>query len=246
MSMLAHPALVLNADFRPMSYFPLSVLSWQDAVHAVFSERASVVAEYDAWARSPSTRVRLPSVVALRKYQRTQRRVAFTRFNVFLRDRFTCQYCGKVLSASALTFEHVIPRSHGGQTTWSNIAPIDKVWLAYTTPGDIKQWNAASADWHTTAASVDLRKGGAFSSRMEAKDGSMGFDFAGTYTKIVKHKLIEYSFGDREARVTFTPGPKGVAVRVAFDSEPTHSVEQQRAGWQAILDNFARHVEAQV
>ena len=72
MTMTAHPALVLNADFRPMSYFPLSLLSWQDAVHAVFSERVSVVAEYDTWARSPSTQIRLPSVVALRKYQRSR------------------------------------------------------------------------------------------------------------------------------------------------------------------------------
>ena len=119
--MTSHPALVLNADFRPMSYFPLSLLSWQDAVHAVFSERVSVVAEYDAWARSPSTRIRLPSVVALRKYQRTPNRVAFTRFNVFLRDRFTCQYCGQAFSSSTLTFEHVIPRSRGGRTTWTNI-----------------------------------------------------------------------------------------------------------------------------
>jgi hypothetical protein len=80
MSMSAHPALVLNADFRPMSYFPLSLLSWQDAISAVFSQRVSVVAEYDACARSPSTRIRLPSVVALRKYQKPPRRVAFTRF----------------------------------------------------------------------------------------------------------------------------------------------------------------------
>jgi uncharacterized protein YndB with AHSA1/START domain len=123
-------------------------------------------------------------------------------------------------------------------------APIDTVWKAYTTPADIEQWNAASEDWHTTAASVDLREGGKFSSRMEAKDGSMGFDFAGTYTKIVPHKLIEYAFGGRTARVEFTPGPKGVAVRVTFDSESTHSVEQQRHGWQAILTNFTRHVEA--
>ena len=123
-------------------------------------------------------------------------------------------------------------------------APIEQVWQAYTTPEDIKQWNAASDDWHTTAATVDLREGGAFSSRMEAKDGRMGFDFAGTYTKIVKHKLIEYSFGDRTAQVEFAQGPKGVAVRVTFDSEPTHSIEQQRNGWQAILNNFARHVEA--
>lgn len=123
-------------------------------------------------------------------------------------------------------------------------APIEKVWNAYTTPEDIKQWNAASDDWHTTAATVDLRVGGAFSSRMEAKDGSMGFDFAGVYTNIVKHKLIEYSFGDRVSQVEFTESPKGVEVRVTFDGESTHSVEEQRGGWQAILDNFTRHVEA--
>lgn len=122
-------------------------------------------------------------------------------------------------------------------------APIDQVWRAYTTPEDIKQWNAASNDWHTTKASVDLRVGGAFSSRMEAKDGSMGFDFAGTYTKIVEHELIEYSFGDRTAQVEFAPRPRGVGVRVAFDSEEAHSIEQQRVGWQSILDSFARHVE---
>jgi uncharacterized protein YndB with AHSA1/START domain len=72
----------------------------------------------------------------------------------------------------------------------------------------------------------------------------MGFDFAGTYTKIVEHKLIEYAFGDRKAEVEFVPGSNGIVVRVVFDSEPTHSVEQQQGGWQAILDNFARYVEA--
>jgi uncharacterized protein YndB with AHSA1/START domain len=123
-------------------------------------------------------------------------------------------------------------------------APIDEVWRAYTSPEDIIKWNAASDDWHTPRASVDLRVGGAFSSRMEAKDGSMGFDFAGTYTKIIRHELIEYSFGNRTAQVAFIPGADGVAVRVTFDSEPTHSIEQQRQGWQAILDNFARHVQA--
>ncbi len=123
-------------------------------------------------------------------------------------------------------------------------APIEEVWRAYTTPEDIKQWNAASDDWHTTAAEVDLRVGGAFSSRMEAKDGSMGFDFAGTYTNIVKHKLIEYSFGDRAAQVEFADNPEGVRVSVTFDSEQTHSIEQQRDGWQAILNNFTRHVES--
>ncbi len=121
-------------------------------------------------------------------------------------------------------------------------APIADVWRAYTTPEDIVAWNAASPDWHTTAATVDLRVGGAFSSRMEAKDGSMGFDFAGTYTKLDPPRLIEYSFGERTARVEFSEGPQGVTVTVTFDAESTHSEEQQRAGWQAILDNFARHV----
>lgn len=123
-------------------------------------------------------------------------------------------------------------------------APIEVVWNTYTTPEDIKVWNAASPDWHTTAASVDLREGGAFSSRMEAKDGSMGFDFAGTYTRIIPHKRIVYAFGDRAACVDFNPDGDGVNVQITFDSEPAHSVEQQRQGWQAILDNFARHVEA--
>lgn len=122
-------------------------------------------------------------------------------------------------------------------------APLDRVWKAYTTPEDIVQWNAASDDWHTTKASVDLRVGGVFSSRMEARDGSVGFDFAGTYTKVVAGRLLEYSFGDRVAKVEFTEFPGGVKVRVAFDAEETHSVEQQQGGWQAILDNFARHAE---
>jgi uncharacterized protein YndB with AHSA1/START domain len=129
-------------------------------------------------------------------------------------------------------------------TVETNVAaPINEVWRAYTTPNDIKHWNATSDDWHTTAASVDLREGGAFSSRMEAKDGSMGFDFAGTYTKIVPQKLIEYAFGNRAAKVEFTDGPESVNVRVTFDAETTHSGEQQRGGWQAILNNLARHVE---
>ncbi|MGY3450605.1 SRPBCC family protein [Bradyrhizobium sp. USDA 4353] len=123
-------------------------------------------------------------------------------------------------------------------------APINQVWRAYTTPADIVKWNAASDDWHTTRATVDLREGGDFSSRMEAKDGSMGFDFAGTYTKIVEHRLIAYAFGDRKAEVHFEPGAKGVLVRVVFDPETIYPAEQQQQGWQAILDNFKRHVEA--
>ncbi len=123
-------------------------------------------------------------------------------------------------------------------------APVDDVWRAWTTPEDIKQWNAASDDWHTTQATVDLRVGGAFSSRMEAKNGSMGFDFAGTYTRIEEHARIEVALGDRVLLVEFIPVKDGVIVRETFDSEPTHTVEQQRQGWQAILDKFARHVEA--
>ncbi|MCA9192334.1 MAG: SRPBCC family protein [Planctomycetales bacterium] len=123
------------------------------------------------------------------------------------------------------------------------VAPLADVWRAYTTPEDIIRWNAASDDWHTTAASVDLRVGGQFSSRMEAKDGSFGFDFAGTYTQIIPLRSIEYSFGDRAAQVTFEETAVGISVTVTFDAESTHSIEQQREGWQAILNNFVRHVE---
>ncbi|MES1982203.1 MAG: SRPBCC family protein [Pseudomonadota bacterium] len=122
--------------------------------------------------------------------------------------------------------------------------PIDDVWRAWITPDDITQWNAASDDWHTTRASVDLRVGGAFSSRMEAKDGSMGFDFAGTYTKVARHQLIECVFGDRVLVVEFLDGIDGVTVRETFDAEATHPIEQQREGWQAILNRFAKYVEA--
>ena len=123
-------------------------------------------------------------------------------------------------------------------------AGIAQVWSAWTTPEDIKQWNAASDDWHTTQATVDLRVGGLFSSRMEAKDASMGFDFAGTYTKIIVNELLEFSFGERTASVEFVIGAKGVTVRETFDAESENSVETQRSGWQAILNNFAKYVEA--
>lgn len=124
-------------------------------------------------------------------------------------------------------------------------APIERVWSAYTSPEDIIQWNAASDDWHTTRATVDLRVGGEFSSRMEAKDGSFGFDFAGTYTQVVEHDIIEYAFGDRTATITFSPAPGGVKVLIRFVAETTHPIEQQQAGWQSILDRFAKHVESQ-
>lgn len=121
-------------------------------------------------------------------------------------------------------------------------APIAEVWRLYNSPEDVKVWNTASPDWHTTASSVDLRVGGQFSSRMEAKDGSFGFDFAGEYTRVEAPTLLEYRFGDRVGRVEFAEGAAGVTVTVCFDSEPSHSEEQQRTGWQAILDSFARHV----
>ena len=122
-------------------------------------------------------------------------------------------------------------------------APVATVWRAYTTPADIKQWNTASDDWHTTKSSVDLRVGGAFSSRMEAKDGSFGFDFAGTYTNIVPNELIEYKFGDRKGTVQFVTNANSVLIRVTFDAETENPIELQRQGWQAILNNFAKFVE---
>lgn len=121
-------------------------------------------------------------------------------------------------------------------------APLPTIWQAWTTPQDIVQWNTASPDWHTTAAQVDLRVGGSFSSRMEAKDGSHGFDFAGTYTRIEPQSLIECQFGDRCLLVEFLPGADGVTVRETFDAETVYPIEQQQAGWQSILDNFRRYV----
>lgn len=114
----ACPALVLNADFRPLSYYPLSLWSWQDAIKAIFLDRVNIVSLYDKTVRSPTFEMRLPSVVSLKTFVQPPRYSAFTRFNVFLRDRFTCQYCGK---RDDLTFDHVIPRSKGGLTTWENI-----------------------------------------------------------------------------------------------------------------------------
>ena len=110
--------LVLNADFRPLSYYPLSLWSWQDAIKAVFLDRVNIVEHYDRAVRSPSFEIQLPSVVSLKSFVKPTTHPAFTRFNVFLRDRFVCQYCG---SPDDLTFDHIIPRSKGGQTTWENV-----------------------------------------------------------------------------------------------------------------------------
>lgn len=123
--------------------------------------------------------------------------------------------------------------------------PLAKVWDAWNTPADITQWNTAQDDWHTTHSTVDLREGGRFLSRMEAKDGSAGFDFEGTYTRVVPHELIEYRMSDgREVRVEFVERPDGVLVMTAFDAESENPPEMQRDGWQAILDNFGRYAEA--
>jgi len=115
------PALVLNADFRPLSYFPLSLWSWQDSVKAVFLGRVNILSEYDRVVRSPNFAMRLPSVIALKDYIAASRHPAFTRFNVFLRDRFTCQYCNHHHPTPELTFDHLVPRSKGGRTVWDNV-----------------------------------------------------------------------------------------------------------------------------
>ncbi len=145
------PALILNADYRPLSYFPLSLWSWQDAVKAVFLDRVDIIAEYDRYVRSPSFEMRLPSVVALRSYIRPSRNPAFTRFNVFLRDGFSCQYCG---AREDLTFDHVTPRSRGGQTTWENVvaacSPCN-LRKANRMPDDAEMWPAQTPHQPTVA-----------------------------------------------------------------------------------------------
>ncbi|WP_029042332.1 HNH endonuclease [Cucumibacter marinus] len=129
------PALVLNADYRPLSYYPLSLWSWQDAIKAVCLDRVNIVSEYDRVIHSPSFEMKLPSVVSLKSYVKPARHPAFTRFNVFLRDRFQCQYCG---SREDLTFDHVIPRSLGGRTTWDNV-------VAACAPCNLKKGNKLPA-----------------------------------------------------------------------------------------------------
>ncbi len=115
------PALVLNADFRPLNYFPLSIWSWQNTIKAVFLDRVNVVSEYDSFIRSPTQEIKLPSVISLKDYVHLSAKPAFTRFNVFLRDNFSCQYCGQHFPTQELTFDHVVPRSLGGRTEWNNV-----------------------------------------------------------------------------------------------------------------------------
>ncbi len=143
----AYPALVLNADFRPLSYYPLSLWSWQEAVKAVFLERVNIVSEYDQAAHSPSFEMKLPSVVSLKSYVKPALYPAFTRFNVFLRDRFSCQYCG---SKSDLTFDHLIPRSRGGLTRWDNV-------VTACSPCNLEKANKMPEDAHMFPAQTPYR-----------------------------------------------------------------------------------------
>lgn len=125
-------------------------------------------------------------------------------------------------------------------------APINQIWSAWSNPDDIIQWNTPHESWHTTRSAVDLREGGQFSARMEARDGSAGFEFEGTYTRVVPHQNIDFRMSDgREVNVEFVEQSGGVLVRETFDAETQNAIEMQRGGWQAILDNFGRHVEGQ-
>ena len=115
---MSFKTLVLNADYKPLSYFPLSICNWKESIKAVFLEKVSVVSEYNEIVRSPSLEIKIPSVIALKEYVICSRKPAFTRFNVFLRDEFECQYC---FSHNNLTFDHIVPKSKGGKTTWENV-----------------------------------------------------------------------------------------------------------------------------
>ena len=123
-------------------------------------------------------------------------------------------------------------------------ASVKKVWQYWTEPQHIMQWNNASDDWHTPKAENDLREGGTFSTRMEAKDGSFGFDFGGVYDKIKEHELIEYTIGDgRKVKIVFSTNGNETTVVESFEAETENSIELQQGGWQAILNNFKKHVE---
>lgn len=124
-------------------------------------------------------------------------------------------------------------------------APVAKVWDAWTNPDHIVKWNQASDDWHTPRASNDLRIGGKFTARMEAKDGSMGFDFEGTYSEVKPNEYLEYTIPDgRVVKVSFTGNGNATSIVEQFDAENIHTAEMQQAGWQAILDNFKKYAES--
>ncbi|WPB83542.1 SRPBCC family protein [Sediminicoccus rosea] len=138
------------------------------------------------------------------------------------------------MPAQQITVEALVP------------APIERAWAAFTTPADITQWNFASDDWCCPSAEVDLRVGGTYKARMEAKDGSFGFDFEGLYEEVEPGRALTLTLGDgRKARTTFAPSGDATRVTTVFDAETLHSIAMQRDGWQAILDNFAAHVGRQ-
>lgn len=124
-------------------------------------------------------------------------------------------------------------------------APVEKTWDSFTNPDHIIKWNQASPDWHSPWSKNDLRVGGAFSTRMEARDGSFGFDFGGIYDAVDEHKYIEYTLGDgRKVTITFTAEGNATKVVETFEAEDTHSLEMQQGGWQAIMDSFKNYTEA--
>lgn len=124
-------------------------------------------------------------------------------------------------------------------------APVEKVWESWTNPNHIMQWNNASEDWHTTKAENDLRAGGKFLSRMEAKDGSFGFDFEGAYDEVIPNQLIEYTTGDgRKVKISFSGNANETKLVETFEIEKSNPIEQQRSGWQSILDNFKKYTES--
>jgi uncharacterized protein YndB with AHSA1/START domain len=124
-------------------------------------------------------------------------------------------------------------------------APVEKVWKYWSDPGHVTKWNQASDDWHSPSGQNDLRKGGKFSFRMEAKDGSMGFDFGGVYDEVIPNEHIAYTMSDdRSVSVDFKSNGDETKITETFDAEETHSIEMQREGWQAILNNFKKYVEA--
>jgi len=137
--MLDLQTLVLNADYRPLSYNPLSLWSWKDAFTALFLDRVTLVASYDVEARSPSRSLRVPSVVALKSSMTLARSPAFTRYNIYLRDTFSCQYCGLRLPSGGLTFDHVVPRSRGGLSSWENV-------VAACSPCNLRKANRTPAE----------------------------------------------------------------------------------------------------
>lgn len=151
-------------------------------------------------------------------------------------------YIGCLTAQNQFEMENTIKESIT-VSAWVN-APIEHVWKVWTEPEHIMQWNNASEDWHTPHATIDLRAGGKFSSRMEAKDGSFGFDFEGVYDEVTPFTRIQYTMPDsRKVDIQFSSSDAGAEVIETFEIEDVNSAELQRQGWQAILDNFKRHAE---